>query len=314
MPRNKTAGITYGALMCALLGAVLFFNRQLAGMLDLYLFWFVPILVIIYSLKFSLNQAVVVAVAMIMLSFVVATPATVFYVGASVTAGLIYSLGLKRKWNALALMAGVFAVSILVAIVTIFLFSGIFGYNIVEELSLLKEMLAGSLPEGMMPDFMISEKFLLMLYCLFTVFSSIMEAVLVHLLAYLVLKRLKMELPPMKPVGEIMAPLPIKIFVFAAYFALIAAIITKFDQYQEVLALAGSLATIFVFAFGYLLMVTVTAIVVPDRRRRMLVLMALVAISIIFTPLFMGMGLLDIFTDVRRRMLKGVRESEKKDG
>ena len=47
MRNSRVNSITYGALLSALLGVLLFVNRQLAGMLDTYMFWIVPLPVIV---------------------------------------------------------------------------------------------------------------------------------------------------------------------------------------------------------------------------------------------------------------------------
>ena len=76
MKNSRVNSITYGAMMAALLGVLLFVNRQLAGALDLYLFWIIPIPVIIYCLKFGIKRSFVLGAAMLGVAFLVSTPVT----------------------------------------------------------------------------------------------------------------------------------------------------------------------------------------------------------------------------------------------
>ena len=97
MNKRRVNSITYGALLSALLGVFLLFNRQTGGLFDAYMLWIIPLPVIVYCLKFDIKQGMIMGVAMALLSFIVATPMTAFYVASSIVAGLIYADGLKKE-------------------------------------------------------------------------------------------------------------------------------------------------------------------------------------------------------------------------
>jgi len=48
---NSTKKITQGAMMCAIVGAMLLLDRQLAGFIDFALFWIIPLPVVVYTAK-----------------------------------------------------------------------------------------------------------------------------------------------------------------------------------------------------------------------------------------------------------------------
>lgn len=67
---NSVRKITDGAMMVALIGLFLFINRQLAGLLDLYAAWLVPLPMVMYAVKYGWKSALVPFVSVIFLSFI----------------------------------------------------------------------------------------------------------------------------------------------------------------------------------------------------------------------------------------------------
>ena len=118
MNKKRVNSITYGALICALTGAFLLLNRQLGGMFNTYMLWIIPLPVIIYCLKFDVRQGFVMGFAMLLLSFIVATPVSTFYVFASIIAGLVYADGVKKEKSSLQLIVSVIMVSLFILVVT----------------------------------------------------------------------------------------------------------------------------------------------------------------------------------------------------
>lgn len=311
MRRTRTESITFGAMMCALLGVLLFFNRQMAGALDAYLFWIVPLGMIVYCVRYSMNNALVVAVSMLIIAFVVAGPVSLFYVFFSVVAGLIYSYGLQKKWSGLMLIFAVFAVSAVINILSVFVFSAVFGYDVAAEIQFIRDyfdqaMKAANIDPALVPIFH-NNRLLMTIFAISLILSSLLEGVLVHLLAFLILKRLKMEVPPMKPVGDIYCPKWLKVYVFGVFFALIMGAVTGITQYYEIIIPLGIIAYLVCIFFGYLYVLMLLAVYVPDTRKRALLIIPVVVIGFITQTLLM-IGLLDIFTGTRRRILQEVRK------
>ena len=302
MKNSRVNSITYGAMMAALLGVLLFVNRQLAGALDLYLFWIIPIPVIIYCLKFGINRAYVLGAAMLGVAFLVSTPVTLFYVAMSVVAGMVYSWGLLNNKGAFFLIASVTMVSLLIVILSEYVFAAFFGYSIAEDIKALQEALASFMPAGMTLD----DNLLRNMLILASVFTSIMEGILVHLVAFLVLKRLKMPTPAMVPLSEIRAPLVIKIFVAFTLIWQTYLMITKNTQYANTLAMLMTVMLFMCGFFGYLLVLTWLEWKKVPRNSRIIYILLFFG-ALLFMPMLVIMvGCVDIFTDMRVLMMKEI--------
>jgi len=321
MQRRHLNSLTYGAMVCAMTGALLLLNRYLAGVLDSYLFWIVPLPVIAYVLKFGLRDALVMGVALVLTSFIVATPATVVYVVAALVAGLVYGQGVLAKRSSAQLIMSVIAVSLVLMVITVFLASGFFGYDVSEEIAYLAKLITdyqkAASDKGLtlnLPAYFTGTNFLMSIFVISMVLSSVLEGILVHLLAIIVLKRLKMPLPPVKPISQIYAPQWVKLYVFTCIAAYLASLITKITQYDEIITPLMVIATFLACAFGYILMLSWLTINVPDRKRRT----AIVAVVIVLLPFtysaLLALGLVDMFTPVRRRMLERSKTDGRQNG
>ena len=314
MRNSRVNSITYGALLSALLGVLLFVNRQLAGMLDTYMFWIVPLPVIVYCLKFGVKQSLVMGTSMVLLSFIIATPVTTFYVVGSVIAGIVYGDGVLKQRNTFQLILSVIVISLIVMFVSTFALAGVFGYDLSSDLAYMKELMVtmlGSLGESDAASELIkqltSTRFLLSVLVIASVLTSVLEGILVHLLAFLVLKKLKMQLPPMVPLGEIKAPLVIKLFCFGVMVANLMAGITSVTQYNDIILPLLTIVYVFCMFYGYLLVVVFLAGRFPSPKSRALLVIPIIFTMLMMPVLTMVLGFLDMFTGIRDRIIREIK-------
>ena len=63
--KNDTRKITEGAMMVAIVGLMLFINRQLAGMIEYMMYWILTFPILIYTAKYGVKNAMVPSVCML---------------------------------------------------------------------------------------------------------------------------------------------------------------------------------------------------------------------------------------------------------
>ncbi len=315
MRNSRVNSITYGAVMCALVGALLLVNRQLAGAFDLYLYWIIPIPVIVYCLKFGTKQSFVLVASMVLLSFVVATPVTVFYVAGSAIAGVVYGDGVLKGKSSTYLICSLIGVSLLMMIITTFIFASFFGFNVADELRLYQDMVSevfgtmGATNEGMAQAIqnILSGNILMTILVISYVLTSVLEGFLVHLISILVLRKLKMTVPPMKPLSMVFAPGWLKLFVFAAIFASVVSSFTGVSEYNEIIIPLSAVAYCICFGFGYILMATFAAIVNQGKKKKAVSSLLILAIAFVFPIIVVGLGFVDMYSSIRLNLLMKVR-------
>ena len=75
---NQTRKITEGAMMCAIVGLVLFINRQLGNMLEYFMYWVLTFPILVYTAKYGVRNALVPSVSLLLLYFISSSSARYF--------------------------------------------------------------------------------------------------------------------------------------------------------------------------------------------------------------------------------------------
>ncbi len=321
MRRNGVNSITYGALFASLVGVLVYINRLTANLIDIYFFWIIPIIIVVYRCKFDLRDTLLTCFAMLLLTIVLAGPisTSTFYVLASIVAGVTYGQGLMKGKSALFLIGSVIAVSLVVMFLSTFVFASFFGYNLTEELVVMQNVIqdyAGKVGEinSQLSQLILktfSENMLLTIIVLISVVSSILEGILVHLLTYIVLRRLKMAiLPPIKPLSEIYCPYWLRVFVFATLFAAVGTAISGVDDYNYIILPLQSLSLIICFFFGYICLATFLALRTgKDKRSKFGMSLLMCFFCLFFSTIVIGIGLFDIFSNIRKKTIERIKKN-----
>ncbi|MGM9940798.1 MAG: DUF2232 domain-containing protein [Bulleidia sp.] len=199
--------ITDGAMMAAIVGAILAIDRQTAGMLESLLLFVFPLPMVFFSSKYGMKSGFVVLAAMIMLSFIISTPQTMFYVASESLIGLIYGAGIhdRKPTGRIVLITAVLS-----AVVTLFstvIAAEFFGYDIVGELDLymkaVSDVLAQTGQTLPVPDL---KAFLFNILIVSTVVTGVLQGMITHMLSRIMLKRLRIYMEPIRPLIEYFPP------------------------------------------------------------------------------------------------------------
>ncbi|MGI6608017.1 MAG: DUF2232 domain-containing protein [Erysipelotrichaceae bacterium] len=319
MNRSRINSITYGALLCALVGVLVYVNRLLANSLELYFFWIIPIVVVIYIVKFDVKRAVVMNLAMLIMTMIISGPVSTssFYVLGSVIAGTVYGAGLVKGKSAAYLIASVVVVSLVMMFISYFVFARFFGYDLIAEMNFTKDALSVMIEKMAGGDTGVrsallaffDDNVIFSFIIISTVFSSLLEGFLVHSIAFIVLKRLKMTIPPMKSVSELYAPLWLKVVVLAGLAGnFLMGRFPAVMQYKNIIFPITVIAYIVCFMFGYILISTLIAIRVPSQKSRAGLAVIVLLLSIFLYFVVIGAGILDIFTPFRRTLIEELKK------
>lgn len=203
---NSTKKLTEGAMMCALVGVLLFINRQSAGFIDFAIYWLVPLPIIIYTVKYGVKDAAVVAFAMVLLSVVIGMPTGIYYTAIGVILGLLYGHAVRNDREHHELLIISCGISIISSFITMYVFASFFGYDPVEDLAYINEMV-NQIAEG--TGLTINQSlydFLPKLVVLSNVLMGLLEGTMLHLLSYIVLTRFKIKIKKMRPLNMIRIP------------------------------------------------------------------------------------------------------------
>lgn len=288
--------------MLAIMALFLIVNLQTAGLLELYAIWLLPLPIIFYEVQFGFKSSVVLSIATLILSFLLGSVMTLFYMTTSVVIGLIYGYGVsKEKDNGWL----IFFTTLLTAISTfleMYVFAAFFGYDLVAEtheiVIALKSIEGVIIPADV-------ESLVLAIYPVALIFMSFLQAMVIHMLSILLLKRLRIKTRKMKDLSNYRLPKWAALLSLVGIFAgtLLAGDDTLRRQWMM---LVMTMSVVVLSVDAYIL------IVLMARKYRQRWLPMLSVLSIVFLPTigiyaFIGLGLLDSLTDFRVRILNIIK-------
>lgn len=297
MNKNNVRKITQGAMMLSIIAVFLIINLQTAGLLELYAVWLLPLPFIFYQVQYGFKAAIILSIAALIMSFLLGSIMTLFYVTTSVVIGLVYGYGVSKDKDNAWLIFFTTVVTAISLFLEMYAFAAFFGYDLAAETHEIVQALKNI--EGLViPSDL--ESLVLGIYPVALIFMSFLQSLVVHMLAILLLKRLKIKTRKMKDLSNYRLPLWAGVLSLVGLFA---GTLINIPEYRQYLMLVTTTSIMVLVVDAYIV------VVLFARRMKMKWLPMLSVLSIVFLPslgiyVFIGLGLLDSLTDFRQRILK----------
>ena len=299
--------ITDGAMMLAIMGAVMLMDRQFAGFLSgtfLYLF---PLPMVYYSAKYGFKDSLPVLASLFILLFILGTPQSIFYVGFEGVIGVVYGGSVHAGANNRKILMRTILMSVLLEVTAVLVFAAFFGYDIGAELQEymdIFEQMSSQTGVNMtaIPGF---DSLLKNIFFISIIVTGILEGFITHFFSRLLLKRLKMPLPESVPLWAYFPPKWTGYVGIAGFVAFYASISRPLDNqlYQTIMQGLGIMCIFYLAAYGYIGMI----VVLPRKWPSMRHLAVVLALLMLFmaAPLMAIIGFLYITTDIHKNVLQG---------
>ncbi|MEG2572162.1 MAG: DUF2232 domain-containing protein [Erysipelotrichaceae bacterium] len=297
---NKVKRITEGSMMVALVGVALFFNRQMAGLLEFAIYWILTFPILVYTVRFGIRAALIPAVCMVLLSFMISLPTTTFYLASSIMIGLLYGYGVNKNWSNQWLLISTIILTLLSYVFTTVVFAAFFGYDMGEDARIVGELVKTLhiyLPGGI--DSLITTWLIVS-----TVAMSVLQGLCIHLLAILLLKRLHIKTIKMKSLLDLRLP---------KWVGYICIIIWLLFLSTNVLKLEGNLNSIILSAYfcvigvslAYGSMCILSFIIISGKRKLVFILPVLIILPGVNVAV-MIVGIYDMIVDLKGKLKRGI--------
>ena len=296
--KKQVRTITEGSMMLAIIGLFLFLNLQLAGLLQVYLIWAVPLPIIFYVAKFGIRNGFVLSAAALILSFIIGNIVTLFYMGTAITVGMIYGYGIRTERSNIWLLISTTLLTAVSFFIEMVLLASFFGYDIIRETNEIITYL-GQIEGLVIPDDMAT--LVLAVYPVAFLLMAFLQAFITHIVATVLLKRLNIVTRKMKPLNYFKLPKWIGAIALVGLFtgSLLSRVTDQNIRMGITFILVVSMMTILMDAF---VLITIYA---RKTNRKFIPSLALIGIFLlpsILIYVYIGLGLLDIFTDFRERI------------
>lgn len=189
--KSNTRKITEGAMIVAMIGAVLFLDRQFANAFTTTFNWLLSIPMILYSVQSDRKYSMMVFLSALFVGFLVADIQTLFYLFSALLLGVIYGEGVRNKWKHSKLILWTMCCTFVCYLISMYIFAGFFGYDLIETRREFIEMLENIEINGLQIVLLIDAHTLFNVIDITSFFLLVAgESLCVHLLAHLIFMKL----------------------------------------------------------------------------------------------------------------------------
>ena len=286
--------LTEGAMMCALFGLVLMINRQFAGILEIFFVYVLPLPLVIYTVKHGFKSGAVCAVSICFLSLMISTLSSMVYSIVAVLIGLVYGELCRRKYSNGVLISVTMVLTMILEVMCCIVFAGVFGYNIYDDAKILMEAFTAS---GFDISGSLGMNFFLLIAVMSILLTGILEGVLVHVFANVLMKRLKMEIVPISPIALWNVPKWVG-YVSAVCFGsnYVAQLFHASETIQLCTLAAGTVGSLVLVFFGY-----VACLMMGMVKYKKNLTLILILLFIFIWPFYAVLGYFYIVSDNFKR-------------
>jgi len=293
--KKQVRTVTEGAMMLAIVGVFLYVNRLSGAMLDGILAFAMPLPAIFYIAKYGIKQGLILSFAMALLGLILANPISLFYVMTAIVVGLVYGYGIHRDKDNGWLLIWTTIMTAISFFIEMVLLAKMFGYDFNTEVSTLittlKEMGVTSMPDNI-------ETLIISIYPMAMLMAAFAQALITHIFAIILLKRLKIKTRSMKPLSLIILPRKFAYVLSLGLFTNLFLTLTNDITIQIILTNFATFSMMMFCIDAYIFVLMFSKLVHKPW-------LSLLAVLVFLMMPFIGVsiGLFDSFTDLRKRVL-----------
>lgn len=301
--KSNVRRITDGAMIVAIMGLLIALDGQSGMLLDGILFWFIPIPIIVYVVKYNLTDGIVVAVSVTLLAFIISLPHLAILIGFSSLIGLAYGYGVNKKLSVSKTLILTFITTVIYYMLSMIVFAKFFGYDPVAEIAEIIEFFSKILENTGQSSLNViailrwTNPFFAMLI-LFIPFLpiviSLLQTLITHLASVVILKRLNLADIELKPFYMITVSKKIGLIGIITLILTYSYFFVGVKGYDSIVLVVQFLAQLMFIVIGTILLLTIVSI------NRKPLLGPIIGLLVIVLPLLiMIVGIVDVFTDIR---------------
>lgn len=271
---NNTKKITTGAMMLAIIGALLLIDRALSYAFTTFILTVIPSIIVIYAAMYEFKDGMIFSVALLILGFVInPTISFLVYIITGSIVGVGYSYGVKKNFDRRRLLLIAIFLYVVAEVITIALISPILGFGgldeMVTEMQVMVEEVMKMSGSGMsLESIGYTASTLKMIAGLGVVITGVLEGLLVHLLSLILLKRFKI-MDIMKGgtlTFNLNAPVSYVLMLLVMSFMMFYQRIDN-ETIKNILMCGGLISGLVLMYYGYIVSLTLVRTRFPQNKR-----------------------------------------------
>ncbi|MBQ1448345.1 MAG: DUF2232 domain-containing protein [Erysipelotrichaceae bacterium] len=255
---NRTKKLTQGAMLLAIVGALMVIDRQLSFVFENFIFMAAPVVVIIYAVMYSIRDGAVLCFGLLVIGVLFGSTAAYLYMPLAAIVGLGFAYGVKKDMNRRSLLIIAVALYVIGEVAITFAFMPLLGIDVATQISETSVLFEGDgVKEALSLISNNIESFMVMLFVASILLMGALEGFFTYFVSIVLLKRLKI-----KDIGisnaldlRISPALSYVLFLLAAFMYLLPQLSflqEKSEVLYYVLMCASLIATFILLYYGYI--------------------------------------------------------------
>ncbi|MBQ9425261.1 MAG: DUF2232 domain-containing protein [Erysipelotrichaceae bacterium] len=294
---NQTKKLTQGAMMLAIVGALILIDRMTAYWFTEIIVLMMPVVIIMYAAMHTFKDGVMLSVGLTIISFLLGNFRIIYliYVPVGILTGLSYAWGIKRGMDKRRLLYTAIITYTIGELIATFIVYPLMGFPVsqmIEEYRLAMGQAGSFTGIDYTEIFSMAgidfAKLIVVIYVMSTIVMGAMEGVLIHLLSVFLLKRFKI-----KDLGSTnifdMRPSP-----KLAYTGLLMTSTLFFakninnEMFYYIAIVVGILGAMILMYYGYIFVILFGIIVLKRNIGGIFVLLCFIIPALMFTLIILG--------------------------
>lgn len=260
---NNTKKITTGAMLLAIVGALMIIDRQLSYMFEVIIVLAMPVMIIMYSTMYEVKDGGILAVCLLILTFILGDPEYAFInVPIGVVVGIGYSIGIKKNLNKTKLMIIAMVLFMIGEVLVAFIITPLLGLSISQQIASIKELYEEALTQVQLGTDVFSSvginfnNFLLVAFVLSTFIIGIMEGFVIHIISLFLLLRFKIKVIDNENIISFNLNPIVAYICFACFASMYFVKYVESENIKLLLLTLSMLGTIVLFYYGYIYVIS----------------------------------------------------------
>ena len=287
---NQTKKLTQGAMMLAIIGALILIDRMTAYWFTELIVLMMPIVIIMYATMHTLKDGAMLCVGLLIISFLLGNFQFTYliYVPVGIFTGMVYAWGITKNFDRRSLMLSAIITYTIGELIATFIVYPLLGFPISR---MIQEYQAAFGEASKMTGFdykalfesigMDMGKLIGVLYIFSTVLMGAMEGVLIHLLSIFLLKRFKIKDLGTTNIYNVKPNPPLGYLSLMAVCGSYAIKLVNNETLYYVIMILSVLGAMVLFYYGYIFLILFGAMVLKRNVGGLFILLA-----VLFPPLF----------------------------
>ena len=294
---NQTKKITQGAMMLAIMGALIIIDRMMGYFFDVFVVLIVPIIIILYSCMNTLKDGAILSVGILIIAFLLGNFQITYliYVPVGIVTGLSYSYGVFKNSDKRTLLIIAIVTYVLGEIIAAFVVYPLLGFPISQMLAEYMEAINQS---SSITGFNYSEMFSMagfdlakmigVIYVISTIITGAMEGFLIHVLSVAFLKRFKIKDLGRTNIYEVRGNKTLSYIALAMTSLIFITRYTDNEAVYYVCTIASILGGIILFYYCYIFLILYGVLVLKRNVGAFVVLLSLFVPSLLLMIIILG--------------------------